>query len=264
MGPAGRRRAAGRRRSLGLLLMFACGASVAGAALGLLKQPDPRDHVDQFAFTTAAAVELARKAEERAAGAEAELRAIRSRMDALSAAGLAQELADYREAERIGLPRLMKDSTSLWGDERRRVLATIVRESRRNGLDPALVTAVIQVESRFDPFAVSHAGACGLMQLMPPTAQWLREKGSAPGRIRPAHLFNPVLNIELGTSYLAQLMNRFEGDLIRALIAYNAGPSVARALQRGSKSWRRLEAYPKNVLAAYRTVLTVPQQVAAR
>jgi len=249
---------------LALVLMFACGASVAGAALGLLKQPDPGDHVDEFAFTTAAAVELARQAEERAAGAEAELRAVRSGMDALSAAGLAEELADYREAERIGLPRQMKDSTSLWGDERRRVLATIVRESRRNGLDPALVTAVIQVESRFDPFAVSHAGACGLMQLMPPTAQWLREKSALPGRIRQAHLFNPVLNIELGTSYLAQLLDRFEGDLVRALIAYNAGPSVARSLQRGSRSWRRLEAYPKNVLAAYRTVLTVPQQVAAR
>jgi soluble lytic murein transglycosylase-like protein len=244
--------------------MFACGVSAAGATLGLVKRPDPQDHVDQFAFTTAAAVELARRAEERAHGAEVELRAARTRIDALSAAGLEQELADYREAERIGLPRLMKDSTSLWGGERRRVLATIVRESRRNGLDPALVTAVIQVESRFDPFAVSHAGACGLMQLMPPTAQWLLEKDSAPGRIRPAHLFNPVLNIELGTSYLAQLMDRFQGDLVRALIAYNAGPSVARALQRGSKSWRRLEVYPKNVLAAYRTVLTAPQQVAAR
>jgi soluble lytic murein transglycosylase-like protein len=73
-----------------------------------------------------------------------------------------------------------------------------------------------------------------------------------------------VLNVELGTSYLAQLLDRFEGDLVRALIAYNAGPSVARSLQRGSRSWRRLEAYPKNVLAAYKTVLTVPQQVAAR
>jgi len=99
---------------------------------------------------------------------------------------------------------------------------------------------------------------------LPPSAAWPWEKSALPGRIRQAHLFNPVLNIELGTSYLAQLLDRFEGDLVRALIAYNAGPSVARSLQRGSRSWRRLEAYPKNVLAAYRTVLTVPQQVAAR
>src|SRR5882672_11102398 len=253
--PAGRRGSASRRRSLALLLAFACGASASGAILGLSKQPDPGDRADQFAFTTAAAVQVARVAEERARSARTELRAAKSRLDALS---------DYQEAERIGVPRFMKDSTTLWGDERRRVMAALVRESRRNGLDPALVAAVILVESRFDPFAVSRVGARGLMQLMPPTAQWLLEKDSEPMKIRPAQLFNPVLNIELGTSYLAQLMNRFDGDLTRALIAYNAGPSVARALRRGSKSWRRLETYPKNVLAAYKALLTAPEQVAAR
>jgi soluble lytic murein transglycosylase len=245
-----------------LLLVFSCGASAAGAALGLVKQPNP--DVDQFAFTTAAAVEIARKAEQRARNAQLELRAAKSRIEALAAVGADQELADYQEAERISLSRLMKDSTTLWGDERRRVMAAIVREARRNGLDPALVAAVIHVESRFDPFAVSGVGACGLMQLMPPTARWLLEKDSEPARLRPAQLFNPVLNIELGTSYLAQLMARFDGDLTRALIAYNAGPGVARSLQRGSKSWQRLEGYPKSVLAAYKSVLNAPQQVAAR
>jgi soluble lytic murein transglycosylase-like protein len=262
--PASCRGTARRRRSLGLLLAFISGVSAACATLGLVKQPEPGGQLDQFAFATAAAVEMARKAEERARNAEAELLEARSRIEALSAIGAEQELADYREAERIGLSRLMTDSAAFWGNERRRVMATIVRESRRNGLDPALVAAVIVVESRFDPFAVSPVGACGLMQLMPPTARWLLEKASEPMKIRPAHLFNPVLNIELGTSYLAQLMERFDGDLIRALIAYNAGPSVARSLQRGSKSWRRLATYPRNVLAAYKSVLTAPEQVAAR
>ncbi|TMA32486.1 MAG: lytic transglycosylase domain-containing protein [Deltaproteobacteria bacterium] len=154
----------------------------------------------------------------------------------------------------------MKDSPALWADERRHVEATIVREARRNGLDPLLVAAVIQVESRFDPFAVSDAGACGLMQLMPPTAQWLAGETS----MRPAHLFNPVLNIELGTSYLAQLMANFGSDLNQALIAYNAGPAVAKSLKRGSRAWKRLEAYPKAVLAAYKALLTPPQTVASR
>jgi len=262
--PAGRRGSASRRSSLALLLAFVCGASASGAVLGLLKKPDPGDRADQFAFTTAAAVELARVAEDRARSARTELRAAKSRLDALSTVGAEQELSDYQEAERIGVPRFMKDSTTLWGDERRRVMAALVRESRRNGLDPALVAAVILVESRFDPFAVSSVGARGLMQIMPPTAQWLLEKESEPVRIRPAQLFNPVLNIELGTSYLAHLMGRFDGDLTRALIAYNAGPSVARALRRGSESWRRLERYPKNVLAAYKSLLTAPEQVAAR
>ena len=260
--PAGRRGAASRRRSLALLLVFASGASAAGAAMGLLKQPDPDGRADDLAFTAAAAVEAARTAMERARRAEQELAAAKARIGALSALGAEEELADYQEAERLGVSRFMKDS--LWGGERRRGMATIVRESRRNGLDPALVAAVIQVESRFDPFAVSGVGARGLMQLMPPTARWLLEKEAEPANIRPAHLFNQVLNIELGTAYLAQLMDRFDGDLTRALIAYNAGPSVARALRRGSRSWHRLSAYPRNVLATYRGLLIGPEQVAAR
>jgi soluble lytic murein transglycosylase-like protein len=245
-----------------LLLVFACGASAAGAVLGLVKQPSPGDQAANFAFTAAAALETARRADERARRAEAELATARARIEALSADE--QELSDYREAERIGVSRWMKDSTALWGDERRRAMAAIIRESRRNGLDPALVAAVIQVESHFDPFAVSAVGARGLMQLMLPTAQWLLQRNPAPQKIRPAQLFNPVLNIELGTSYLAHLMERFDGDLTRALIAYNAGPSTARALQRGSRAWRRLHAYPRNVLATYKALLTAPQQVAAR
>ena len=244
--------------------MFAAGASGAGAAIGLLKQPDPGDHAGDLVYTAAAAVEAARTAQDRARRAENDLAAATARIQALSAIGAEQELADSREAERLGVSRFMKDSTALWGDDRRRVLAAIVRESRRHGLDPALVASVIHVESRFDPFAVSSVGACGLMQLMPPTARWLLEKGTGSGKIRPEQLFNPVLNIELGTNYLAHLMDRFDGDLTRALIAYNAGPSVARTLRRGSRSWRRLEAYPRNVLAAYRAVLIGPEQVAAR
>src|SRR6266446_9926623 len=197
-GPAGRRSAASRRRSLALVLAFACGASASGAVLGLVKRPDP-DRLANLTFTAALAVETARHADERARRAEADLSLATARAQALSATAAAQELADLREAERIGVSRFMKDGTALWGDERRRVMATIVREARRNGLDPALVAAVIQVESHFDPFAVSSAGACGLMQVMPPTARWLLEKESERVKIRPAHLFNPVFNIELGT-----------------------------------------------------------------
>ena len=262
--PAGRRAAASRRRSLALVLAFACGASATGAVLGLVKRPDPDDRLANLTFTAALAVETARRADARARRAEADLFLATARVQALSATSAEQELADLREAERIGVSRFMKFGTALWGDERRRVMAAIVREARRNGLDPALVAAVIQVESHFDPFAVSGAGACGLMQLMLPTARWLLEKGPEPKKVRPAHLFNPVFNIELGTGYLAHLMSRFDGDLTRALIAYNAGPRIARSLQRGSSSWRRLHAYPRNVLAAYKSFLLMPEQVAAR
>ncbi|HET9753202.1 MAG TPA: transglycosylase SLT domain-containing protein, partial [Myxococcales bacterium] len=137
--------------------------------MGILKQPDPGGRVEGFAWTSAAAVAAAHDAqirasaaEARAARAEKELSALQARLETLSASPAEQEMADAREAERLGVARFMKDSTALWGDDRRRVMAAVVRESRKNGLDPLLTSAVIQVESHFDPFAVSGAGARGL------------------------------------------------------------------------------------------------------
>src|SRR5260370_7604518 len=125
----------------------------------------------------------------------------------------------------------MKDWPALSGDERRHVMAARVRESRRTGLDPVLVAAVIHVESHFDPFAVSGVGAYGLMQLMPSTARWLMEKGSETTALRPARLFNPILNIELGTMYLAQLLDRFYGALTQALFRSTPGPRFPNSLR---------------------------------
>jgi soluble lytic murein transglycosylase len=250
------------------------GAALSGAVFGLVKQPDPGRTGAQFAYTAAAAVETARAAESHAralqqelAQTQSQLSGARARLASADVSDALQDLQDLQEAERIGIPRFMKDSTALWGDDRRRVEIAIVREARRNGLDPLLVAAVIHVESHFNPFAVSGAGACGLMQLMPATAQWLLDKDSedeSTGKLVRGHLFNPVLNVKLGTAYLAQLMQRFDGDLHLALIAYNAGPSTAHALQPHGKAFRRLSSYPRSVLAAYRTLLLPAQQLAAR
>ena len=254
-----------RRRGLGIAIVFAVGAASAGASLGLLASPNPEHQrqLETLTWTASAALQTAQRSEKRAISAEKALADAKARIAALSDSGAAQEVADYQEAERLGVGRFMKDSTALWGDERHRVMAAIVREARHNGLDPLMVAAVIHVESRFDPFAVSGVGACGLMQLMPPTAQWLMPKASE-NKLRPAHLFNPVLNIELGTAYLAQLLNRFDNDISMALIAYNAGPGVARSLTPNSRAAKKLSVYPKAVLAAYRTLLAGPTAVAAR
>mgnify|MGYP000895443525 FL=1 len=92
-------------------------------------------------------------------------------------------------------------------------------------LDPAFVAAVIEVESNFRPDAVSHKGAIGLMQIMPETAAWLGEQGGQA--ISKEHLFDPKINVEVGTHYLKYLLDRFPTDYA-ALAAYNAGPTNAR------------------------------------
>ena len=229
-------------------LLSAVAAASAGAAFGVVGSPNPRedDRVASAAFTAAAAVQSAQRSEERAQAAEKALAEMKSRLDQLRANGAVDEMEHYQAAEKLGLDRIIK-SDSLLPKDKRRVLAAIVRESKRNGLDPLLVAAIIKVESRFDPFAVSHVGALGLMQLMPPTAQELSSE-----KLNKRHLFDPVLNIELGTAYVAQLLQRFDGDLRKALIAYNAGPSVARSLVKGSRAYKRLDVYPQAVIAAYR------------
>jgi soluble lytic murein transglycosylase-like protein len=92
----------------------------------------------------------------------------------------------------------------------------IVEHSRMHNIRPDLVRAVVQVESAYNPYAVSPKGAQGLMQLMPATA-------AALGVINP---FNPFENIKAGIRYLRQLLDRFNNDEVLALAAYNAGPQA--------------------------------------
>jgi hypothetical protein len=91
----------------------------------------------------------------------------------------------------------------------------IFETAKRHQLNPALVAALVRAESAYNAKAVSHKGAQGLMQLMPATA---RRFGLAAGES-----FVPERNIEAGTRYLAWLLQRFDGDVARALAAYNAG-----------------------------------------
>lgn len=97
--------------------------------------------------------------------------------------------------------------------ERLDILRLAHAEARRNDLQPELVLAVIQVESRFDRFAISRAGARGLMQIMP---FWLGEIG------RPRdNLFHIRTNLRLGCTILRYYLDAENGDMVRALARYN-------------------------------------------
>jgi soluble lytic murein transglycosylase-like protein len=116
--------------------------------------------------------------------------------------------------------------------KRLKLLRLVHAEATRAHLPPELVLAVIDVESRFDRFAVSSAGALGLMQVMP---FWLKEIG------RPDdNLFHPRTNLRLGCTILQYYLNRSHGDLRRALERYNGTSRRTysdRVLARLSEKW---------------------------
>ena len=120
-------------------------------------------------------------------------------------------------------------------------LDSIVEEAaQRHRLDPALVKALISTESGWNTRAISQKGAVGLMQLIPATAQ----------RFGVGNPFDPVQNIEGGTTYLKTLLDRYNGDLTKSLAAYNAGEHAVD-LSGGVPAYRETRRYVQKVTNAY-------------
>lgn len=103
-------------------------------------------------------------------------------------------------------------------------------DSAKNGLDPYLVASLIRQESEFNPGAVSHANAYGLMQLLPSVGKQMARKEGGK-HFNPSQLLNPLTNLELGTENLRIVLARFGGQVEYALAAYNAGDDRVREWQ---------------------------------
>lgn len=116
----------------------------------------------------------------------------------------------------------------------------IAASAKKYNIDPALVSAVAEVESGFHQDAVSDAGAVGIMQLMPDTAASLG--------INP---YDANQNIDGGAKYLSQLLQTFGGDIRKAVAAYNAGPQAVRDYG-GVPPYGETEAYVDSVLDLYK------------
>jgi soluble lytic murein transglycosylase len=98
-------------------------------------------------------------------------------------------------------------------------------------LEPELLAAVIYTESKFDPDAQSPSGAIGLMQLLPETAAGIAER-TGGSRFQTSDLYDPELNVRYGSWYLRHLLDKYDGDLRKALAAYNGGQgNVDRGIQ---------------------------------
>lgn len=149
----------------------------------------------------------------------------------------------------VRIASLMVEETSSW-DPRHDLLEIanhVATLARRYDLDPLLILAIIKVESGFRTQIRSHAGAIGLMQVMPIV---LREVGHEIAVTKKEELYDPYKNLHLGIHYLTYLLEKYGHDLRRALVAYNLGPSALD--ERLSQREGIPQGYFRKVMRSYR------------
>ena len=134
--------------------------------------------------------------------------------------------------------------------ERKKIAKTIISVSEKYSLQPELILAVIKTESAFKPYAISNKGACGLMQVLPSTADEIAEELRI--KLKDDQLFDPIINIILGSYYLNKLADQF-GDFEVALTAYNMGPGRVMNFEQANYPYSR--EYANEVLKNYNKIM---------
>jgi len=136
---------------------------------------------------------------------------------------------EFHDALVQGMPYIIKKRS-------KKYLSMIINEAQKYQVDPFWALAIVWVESAFNPQAMSHLQASGLMQIMPATGQYLIGKLEAPISYENAKkaILNPRKNVQLGMYYLKYLLKKFKGNTILSTCAYNMGPAmVKRRLRKG-------------------------------
>jgi soluble lytic murein transglycosylase-like protein len=147
---------------------------------------------------------------------------------------------------RTDLPR--QETSSTTRDTSNPYLQLINESAQRFNLDADLVKAVMQIESHFNPRAISSKGCIGLMQLHPDTAR----------RFGVTDAFDPAQNIRGGAQYLRFLTDHFKGELPLVLAAYNAGENAVKRHQ-GIPPYRETQQYVRKVTALYESFKPTPE-----
>lgn len=138
---------------------------------------------------------------------------------------------------RYGMPRNYYTAKGFFTPRTSDFDAVILQTARDYGVEPALVKAVVHLESGFNPGATSPMGAMGLMQLMPGTAD----------RFGVENPYEPNSNVDGGVRYLKFLLDRYQGNRVLALAAYNAGEGAVDRVG-GVPPYQETQAYVRNVL----------------
>lgn len=150
-----------------------------------------------------------------------------------------------KQTPQVSLQNALQEATAVQANiqqpaNKSQILNIVSQVSKKHGVDEKLVQALIKQESGFNPKAKSKSGAMGLMQLMPATAKNLGVKDP----------YNTVQNVEGGVKYLKSMLNKYNGNVILALAAYNAGPGAVDKYS-GVPPYQETQNYVRNILANY-------------